>query len=84
MGRQSLDGNGGGESTAKADGDLGCHVGGIRRAVFWEGEAPAEPLSRLTHIDCAARQEPRPPTVSPLILSCDKALGGFRHDVNHA
>ncbi len=34
---------------------------GAKTVVDREGEAPAEPLRQLAHIDLAARQEPRPP-----------------------
>ena len=42
-----------------------------------EGEAPAEPLRQLAHIDLAARQEPRPPITLNSSFSFDKAVVRF-------
>ena len=39
-----------------------------------EGEAPAEPLRQLAHIDLAARREPRPPNYVEPRFSFDKPL----------
>ena len=47
-------------------------------AVDREGEAPAEPRSQLTHIDLAARQEPRPPIKLNIRFSFDKPRQEFR------